>query len=201
MPTVKNRLVGGLRGLLHPERFGRSDSQVLAEQYDDNNAKQMQQGQWYQCVNQIGIRTGFIFNCRCGTSYPILEAEKLRDYTCGQCKKPLNFAVGVGLKLSKNKDERAASLKQFSGILVESDWAFHQPDGDWLPMDKAEQVLSLLPVRPSLARQTGGPRAVSTWDESDDELFKWDGDCKPPKGGGGTGGASGGGLTSPISGF
>lgn len=183
MPTIKNRLVGGLRGLLHPERFGRSDSQVLAEQYDDNNARQMQQGQWYQCVNQLGIRTGFIFNCRCGMSYPILEAEKFRDYTCGQCKKPLNFAIGAGLKLSKNKDERAASLKQFSGILVESDWSVPDKDGNWLPRDKEEQVLSLLPVRPSLARQTGGPRVVSTWNDTPDEGFRYE-QSDPGVGGG-----------------
>jgi hypothetical protein len=168
MPTLRDRFVSGVRGLLHPERFGRSESQVLAEVYDDNNAKQMERGQWVQHVNQSGIRTGFTFNCNCGTSYRILEAEKFRDYTCAQCKKPLNFAVGVGLKLSKSKDERAATLKKFAGILAEADWVFHQSDGDWLPPDKQEQVLSLLPLRPSFARETGGPRVIDTWKNDSD---------------------------------
>ena len=181
--SIKDVLARGVHNLLHPTRFGRTESELAAAMYDDNNAKQMQKGEWYQHVNTEGIRTAFTYACPCGESHYFLESEKFRDYICPVTKKPLNFAVGVGLKLSHNKEERFATLRRFAGILVEADWSSHETDGDWLPRDKEDQVLSLLPARPSFGRNTGGPRVISTWDNEPDGSVEYE-QADPGKGGG-----------------
>jgi hypothetical protein len=166
-----NRVVGGVRGLLWPERFVKGDDYYRQQLYKEPSTG-IVRGQWYQLRSAGGKRTGYEFNCLCGTSYTLLESEArtLGNGKCPHCQRPLDFSGRVGLKLSRNKDERSATLNRFTGYLVEADWALHGPDADFLPDDLYEHVVSLLSVRPDAAAM-GNPsatRVIDTWSDSEE---------------------------------
>jgi hypothetical protein len=166
---LKDRVVEGLRGVLWPDLRQKESGEAAAlrQMYDGSNAVNMSRGRWYGLHSPgTGVRTGVRWVCVCGTSHDLLEAEKFRDYTCGTCKRPFDFAGWTGLRLSKNKQDRAAQLHQLSGVVLESDYIVG-PTGDWLTPDKHESVLrQALRALPSRARENSGPRMFSTWDDS-----------------------------------
>jgi hypothetical protein len=166
---LKDRVVEGVRGFLWPDLRQKESGEAAAlrQMYDGSNAVNMSRGCWYGLHSPgTGVRTGVRWVCVCGTSYDLLEAEKFRDFICGTCKRPFDFAGWTGLRLSKNKQDRAAQLHRLSGVVLESDYIVG-PSGDWLPPDQHESVLrQVLRALPSRARENSGPRMVSTWDDS-----------------------------------
>src|ERR1700720_3680088 len=95
MANIKDRVVEGLRGFLYPDLRQKESGEAAA-------LRQMPDGS--KAANRVGVcgyglhspgngvRTGVRWVCVCGTSHNLLEAEKFRDYTCGTCKRPFDFA-------------------------------------------------------------------------------------------------------------
>lgn len=142
-----------------------SNAAVLDQMFTQGGPAPLQRGGWYPRISTgSGVRTAWEFVCQCGLGYTILEAEKFRDYKC-RCGQELDFAGRVGIRLSQNKTERAATLRKFAGILTEADWNQKGPDGDWLPPAKQEIVYRQLRPLPAFNEKPSAGRILSTWDK------------------------------------
>jgi hypothetical protein len=166
MPKLLDMVKGAVLGAIYPERFRKTGDEAYRHLlYSESQAAPTTRGQWYQLRSAGGQRTGFEFLCLCGVSYklPGTEAIERPDYVCPQCKRPFDFPTRVGLRLPANKDERIAALKKFTGYFTEQDYA-----NGTLPFEQWQIAFSLLPTHADgVARgEGGGPKAVSTWDES-----------------------------------
>lgn len=168
---IKEGLTGLLKGLLYPGLAVRESAEAAAlrSMYDSSNAGNMQPGCWYSLHSSgSGIRTAFRWVCYCGQSYDLPgQSEAFRDYNCQNpgCKRPFDFAGWTGIRLSRNKAERAAMLTRLARVgIIESDY----PGGEWLIPTKYELAWSLLRKMPSLSRLDGqgGPRIIDTWNDS-----------------------------------
>ena len=108
--ALKDRVIEGVRGFLWPDLRQRESGEAAAlrQMYDGSNAVNMARGCWYGLHSPgTGIRTGVRWVCTCGTSYDLLEAEKFRAYTCGTCKRPLDFAGWTGSARIVHDDQGA----------------------------------------------------------------------------------------------
>lgn len=168
MASIKDRLMGGLRGFLQPsfQAAESGEAAALGQMYDNSNAENVTRGAWYGLHGPTGLRTAVLWVCACGQSYKLLEAEKFRAYTCGVCKRPFDFAGWTGLRISKSKQERSQQLNRLAGVgISEADYLPGQ-DGDWLKPDRHEFLLRhVLRVRPNGVEARTGPRLISTWDD------------------------------------
>ncbi|MFZ0857804.1 MAG: hypothetical protein WAN10_13220 [Candidatus Acidiferrales bacterium] len=152
MAKIVDRVIEGLRGFLNPAlaRQESAEARALRQMYDTSNAENLIRACWYAEINQLGIRTRVAWNCNCSFYSRFLESEKFKSWSCGQCKRQLDFAGWTGIRLSRNKTDRAQTLARLNGIVSEADY-LASTDGDWLRPDKHDLVLRhVLKVRPAL---------------------------------------------------
>jgi len=156
--------------LMPKNNYAGSNAAVLDQLFDASAKVEMLRGSWHPRHSAgSGARVQWEHFCKCGDSHTLLESEKYKNYSCGRCKKLLDFAGDTGVRLSRNKEMRAAMLKKLAQFdFVEADWSLHGEDGDYLPEDKREILFSTLKALPARERSTSGPRILDTWDNSPD---------------------------------
>lgn len=172
MAKIIDRFIEGARGFLWPDLRQKEsgEASALRAMYDNSNAENLVRGCWYAECNQLGIRTRVAWNCFCGFYSKFLESEKLKSWTCGQCKASNDFAGWTGLRLSKNKSERSATLHRLAGIVLEADY-LTGADGDWLRFDKHDLVLQhVLKIRPAITERHSSAAIMAFGDEVDGDV-------------------------------
>jgi len=162
-----------------------SNAAVLEQMFASGSPVGLQRGQWYPRHSAAnGLRTQWEYVCPCGTSQTILEGEKFREYTC-KCGQPFDFAGRTGIRLSRNKEERAATLRRFAGEFSEVDWSLTGKDGDWLPPEKQEILFRRMRPLPATTGHAYAGRIISTWDNGSSEDVEYE--VSDPGTGGGFG--------------
>lgn len=144
--------------------YAGSNKAVLDQLFSEKQVELLR-GSWHpRCSPGTGARVQWEHTCQCGQAYTLLESEVYRRYTCGGCKKVFDFMAETGVRLTKNKEMRAAMLRKLAQYgFVETDWSMHDSDGDYLPEPKREQLYATFQALPAKEKESSG-LVMSTWE-------------------------------------
>lgn len=74
-----------------------AEAEYLRTMYRDSGSTVVRRNTFYRLMNETGCLVGFEWNCTCGTTYPLLDANMwMRVHTCPVCKTEINLLKAVG---------------------------------------------------------------------------------------------------------